>query len=426
MTGITSGNGVNIGVEYSLLTDEHVYTPDHDAIYPRYDFVASLSVVSAYETSNGIGGMNRVSYTYSGAEMNLRGRGFRGFKTVTMTSDVTGISTETTYSQNHIDTGARILEVVQRLSNGDLISRVTNKIGHNFTYDSSVFFAYVAESTAESYELGSPTTPYQVTTTTNELDSDGNLIRQELDYGDGFKEVIVNRYNDNYNSWFLGRLTEAEVTKQAPGRSTVTRRSTFAYHPQTGLLVEERSNPDHPDVEIVKTYEHDPYGNIIVSTTDGQSFNSRSLETTYSALGRFVIETRNSLGHSERSKYDPILGTIQHMTGPNGLTTYWHYDGFGRQLEESRPDGTSTVTAYRRCTAKCPPLAEHYVWTQSSGSQPAVVYLDMLDREIKREVIGFNGAAIVTDNVYNEHGQVEKRSDPYFIEDSPLWTVPYL
>jgi YD repeat-containing protein len=52
-----------------------------------------------------------------------------------------------------------------------------------------------------------------------------------------------------------------------------------------------------------------------------------------------------------------------------------------------------------------------------------LTYYDKLDREIRRQTTGFDGRAIYIDQVYNARGEVTQVSEPYFADDTPLWTL---
>lgn len=100
--------------------------------------------------------------------------------------------------------------------------------------------------------------------------------------------------------------------------------------------------------------------------------------------------------------------------GPNGLTVNRSYDSFGRLLQETRPDGATSVLSYRLCgSGNCPANAVHYARTAISGKAPTVEYFDLLDRTIRSEGVGFNGQATYVDTVYNAHGQMQRLSVPY-------------
>ncbi|WP_034378107.1 RHS repeat domain-containing protein, partial [Herbaspirillum rubrisubalbicans] len=124
--------------------------------------------------------------------------------------------------------------------------------------------------------------------------------------------------------------------------------------------------------------------------------------------GQFPVTSTNALGQSESRTYDARFGKVTSLTGPNGLTTQWQYDSFGRKTREIRADGTQTKWEYLYCsgvnggTTPCPSYGVYVVVTTPLASDGTTtngpwskVYFDSLDREIKSETVGFDGSSIV-------------------------------
>jgi YD repeat-containing protein len=102
----------------------------------------------------------------------------------------------------------------------------------------------------------------------------------------------------------------------------------------------------------------------------------------------------NALGQKESWQYDPRFGQqpTSH-SGPNGLTTPWSYDRFGRKISEVRADGMQTQFAYLFCsgvnggTAICPVEILVYFMTPSVSSDadhlgdPAIKVYGIIDRD---------------------------------------------
>jgi RHS repeat-associated protein len=208
--------------------------------------------------------------------------------------------------------------------------------------------------------------------------------------------------------------------------SSATRSSSFAYDATSGLLVQEVVEPDTPALRLQTDYVYDAFGNKVAVTVSGVDIVSRSSTTTYDARGQFVSANTNALGQSERWQYDPRFGTPTSHTGPNGLTTTWSYDGFGRKVAEVRADGTQTKWAYQFCsgvnggTATCPGGAAYLTQATplaADGVTPngpvGLVYFDLLDREIARDTQGFDGSTIRATKQYDALGRVSKTSRPY-------------
>lgn len=234
---------------------------------------------------------------------------------------------------------------------------------------------------------------------------------------------------------------------------TKIRASSFEYD-ATGLLIKEVIEPDSPNDCLQTSYSYDTYGNkTSVSTSACASASgyavasasvARTASSSFGADGRFALSTTNALGQTETKAYDARFGKITSLTGPNGLTTTWVYDGFGRKTRENRADGTYTTWAYLLCTdagASCPgPIGGATVnWViveQSYAANGAVnapekrQFHDTLDRVVRVQTLGFDatgGSAsaaptLVQDTEYNALGQVARKSNLYALNTgTPYW-----
>jgi len=395
--------------------------PDN-AEYPKRSFQAPIYVVSSVSNSDGLVGWRTSSYHYSDAKVDLHGRGFLGFRSIAVTNDETGIVTTTTYALDHRLRG--FVECAQQhLPDGTLVHDMRNTFALEDYGGSGRFFAYVDTCETEIYDLDGQLKSSSMTS--QAYDSLGNLVYTNTQHDDGSSATTVHTYVDDVTNWFLGRLVRTVVTKSAPGQADIVRTSAFSYDAQTGLLKTETVEPDHPTLASSTAYQHDVYGNIVASTISGPDIAPRTHTSSYDAKGRFATSSINTLGHTESRTYESLLGNLATVTGPNGLTTSYEYDGFGRQVRELRADGTETRTAYRLCESgnDCPPNAAYFIHTQSSGRPPTVTYADHLDRELRTETIGFDGRKIFVDKVYNARGEIEKVSEPTFAGETPLWTT---
>lgn len=255
------------------------------------------------------------------------------------------------------------------------------------------------------------------------------------------------------NAWWLSLLVSlvgAAVSAQA---ATQTRTSAFEYDPASGLLVKEIIEPDSPNLCLVTTYAYDVYGNKTGATTrncNGSSgeaaaptgdavFASRTSTSVFAAgsvviggatyawsAGQFPSSNTNALGHTETKEFDPRFGGVTKLTGPNGLVTTWAYDGFGRKSAEVRSDGTNTTWSYTRCAdspGTCPTYGVYFVTTTSTGAPQSRSFLDSLNRELRTETQGFDGAWVRKDTQYDSLGRVAQVSKPYKATETPVWTT---
>ena len=419
ITSITNGHGATTSIEYAPLTDSSVYTKDTDAVYPIQDVQGPMYVVKSYQSDNGLGGVSQMDYHYEGLKVATNGRGFCGFREVIATNVETGIATTTFYRQDHPYKSMAFKKEV-KLSDGTLINR-TEDIWSTTNFAHGGYFPHVSQSIVEEFEIDG--TLINTTTTDKTYDNFGNTTEITITQGDGHSQTTTNTYVNDTTNWFLGRLTRADVSKQATGQPVINRSSSFTYSPTTGLLTEETIEPDHPTLWSKKTYTHDGYGNILTSTVTAHNISARTQTTSYDARGQFVILSTNTLGHSESKLYDLRHGKVTSLTGPNGLTTAWEYDGFGRLVNEYRTDGTESRTLTLLADAQSPAGSVYFVRSDSSGASPSITYYDILDREIRREAVSFDGTKIFVDTQYNNRGEVVQTSDPYFEGDTSVWTV---
>jgi RHS repeat-associated protein len=238
----------------------------------------------------------------------------------------------------------------------------------------------------------------------------------------GHVKTTTNTYSNDTTNWLLGRLTRATVTSSLPNGLSATRTSAFAYEASSGLLTQEIIEPDIASLKLTTSYTLDTFGNRVAVTISGADIATRSSSTQYDAQGRFAVGSTNALGHKETRTFEPGFGNPVSLTGPNGLTTTWAYDGFGRKIQENRADGTQSTFTFNFCANTCPANGVYYTTSTSSGMPTSTVYYDSLNREIRKTTVGFDGRIATVDKLYNSLGQVASTSRPYFPGEAVNWT----
>ena len=457
IAGITTGLSTQItNITYKPLTDASVYTTGPSYTQDQYpvvmDLQAPIYVVASYQASDGLGGLNTTSYRYGGAKMHLTGRGYLGFETVTQTAP-NGIRTTTTYAQTTCDpydshNGPPDMRCIglplfvgvwQPAPSNQRLSYIAT------TWDTVGTYPYAKTRTEASYELNGALVA-SVTTTTNPPDANGNFTYARVVTNDNYITETTNTYlAADTTRWLLTRLSTSTVTRSLPTGETLTRKSAHQYN-VNGLLAKEVVEPATADASgnytagpytLVTAYTYDLYGHRNKTTISGTGITARSSMLDYlTSPGDAApqIKNTNAKGHTEIQTFDARYGVMTSLTGPNGRTTTWSFDGFGRKTQENRSDGTFTLTDYAWCPSVACPLGApgyvKYAVTTTNGNAtsnlaPATVFYDMFGRELRRKTIGYGATAdILQDTGYDALGRMVRTTAPYFQGSaSPSTTV---
>lgn len=232
--------------------------------------------------------------------------------------------------------------------------------------------------------------------------------------GDLHRVTTTNVYSNDVGSWCLGRVTSASAVHEAPNTSSLTRSSSFAY--DNCQLTTESVN-DAPS--LTTTYQHDGFGNRVRTSVTG-SGQTRETVSNYGLSGTFPVTVTNAMGHSESRSWDGRFGVMLNQTGPNGLTTSWTYDAFGRRESETPPGGAPQQTTWSRawCASSCAhPAARIRVATRTPAvlgatDDATVTELDAHGREVTSGSRTFNGGWVFEYTYYDSLGRVARRSLP--------------
>jgi RHS repeat-associated protein len=433
LASVSNGLGITTTFTYDRLNQNGTfYTKDTADTYPTVNIDGPFYVVSQVASSNGIGGNYVSTYAYSGAKSDQRGRGFLGFHTRTVTDLQTNIVQTTTYNQSWPFLGL-VASETKKLASLTLNSTANTFAANDLTNGRR--FVYLTKTVQASNDLDGTAMPTVTTcygdwadpNCTAQYDSYGNLLKVTVVTPDGASSVTNNTYTNDTTNWFLGRLTQAGVTKHIPGGAPdITRTSSFAYDGATGLLTQEVIEPNNSALRLQTDYTYDAFGHRITTTVSGTGITTRSTSVGYDTKGQFATSVTNALGQSETWVYEPKFGLPTSQTGPNGLTTQWTYDGFGRPTLTIAPDGNRVRTGYYLCTSVpggtvgCYGTSAIYVdptpfaanGTTKNGAF-AATYYDGLVRPVYTETESFTGTRIWTRTKYDGLGRVEHATRPF-------------
>ena len=439
LSRVTNGYGAATEFSYKLLTDDSVYTRDSGtaaATYPQRDVRDTTAVVSEMRADNALGAWLTTDFKYGGLKADLAGRGTLGFRWLEAYDATTHVTTRSEFSQTfpHIGRSSRI---VWTHDSGVELKRVETSFAQTTTASGGSVFSYVSGQTETTKNLNGAAMATTTTTLppTGAYDTFGNLLSQTVVVvagGETFTTATANTYDNLPANWQIGLERQTQVTKGAPGVSSVTRTVAKDYD-SYGNLLRETLEPSAPTLKLTTESTRDQFGNVTKTTlkwTDPVSATSQQRDTatnTYDTRGRWPVKVANALNQSETRDYAPGTGGLTTLIGPNGLTTTTQYDGWGRKTLESRADGGATTWGYRQCVDSCSGAANVTIRQELFGETPIAVatetFADRIGRTIQTRTWGFDGTAILAQQQYDGNGRLSQSSRPYQASATPVWTT---
>jgi RHS repeat-associated protein len=462
LTSVTGGFGGTTSVEYMPISNPAVYTRGGAAAYPLRDGQSSMYVMSRHVESDARGASYGFSYRYSGARVDVRGRGWLGFTTMTSTEEAEGRESETTYSMTSPFYGL-VTATEIRTADGKAL-----------------------ESTATAYEDFAPSAhqalgihqPWQVTYTDTlyedgapaytrsrhyDYDAFGNMTMQAQS-GDAATNVLplytCTRYlNDpaadrnrlGYRLQMKAVRTEeacrafldatsADAIAWAP--ATDLRWSKITYDSRLNVLSESDWQDTH-SAFLTLAYTVDPYGNTLTVTNANGATTTYTWDATFHSFLETV--TTPPLTNGSGGTYtltgsqvtEPRFGVLVQSTTPNGAVMQQEVDGFGRAVSVwgPDPDGNLVQLLWSRWKND----GTNYFETRSrpswtSPADPAAWYwqrqrFDGLARPYREEANGLkNGqaATIVRETFYDAAARPYRQAENYYEGDAaPIVTTRY-
>ena len=114
--------------------------------------------------------------------------------------------------------------------------------------------------------------------------------------------------------------------------------------------VTQRTDYYDTDMALVTDFTYDFAGNVLSKAVTGRGVTPVTKHFEYDGSARFVTRTYSSPATAEIvSEYDRwgnLLAQTDATVLDNRLTRSITYDGWGRKLTETAPDGTSTAYEY--------------------------------------------------------------------------------
>jgi RHS repeat-associated protein len=451
------GYGVKYTAAYIALSQatSSNYTKGTSQVFPQQDYDGPLYVTKYALMPNGIGTTYTLHYNYTGAVMNLQGRGFQGFTTVNVLSDLLHFNDTKTYSTGTLSGGIVIPTAGMLLGETVIVTDGTNVANAQYTLgtltldataNNQRYFPYTASSSANTYEVqpgGSYSGKLITTTATNYNTPDiyGNFTNvattvTDADTGSPYYNqqwtiTTATTISASPSTWCNSLPTERDVTNTAPGVPAITRHLSltpdYSFCRETQQVVES----GNATYQVTTGYGFDAFGNINSQTVTGIGMPARTTGMNWGTTGQFPSTMTNALNQTSLTSFDPNTGKLLSIKDPNNILVSWQYDPFGRKNKEIRPGGTSTTWAYNNCaTAGCVNGNNHMTVVQTNVNSDSSTlniqntYQDQFDRVLVTSKQMLNGAYDRNEVQYNALGTVQQQAAPCtFVNCVYYWTT---
>ena len=473
ITKITNGLGAIHRFEYQPLTSS-VYTrmKNSGAVEwgrhsPVFDLSAPVYVVSRYSQSAPVYGnpeaLSMTEYHYVGGKIQAGGRGFLGFAEVIAYDPQNGIRTNTRYRQDFPFTGMLTETTTASVVYADRFKSVANPA---ILYDpvwpevsattqpssqvTGTVIRYQAhEWSAQETVAGKGTYhPQLVATvernytlagrlsrkdfTSSEFDNVGQVTSQSAQtWGSDSGSAILTRTTQNtyttpnMSAWKLGQLSDSRVTHARPGTASITRQKTYQYDIESMQMVRETTEPGNAQLQLVRDFELDDFGNRIAVSTSGSDVDTRRQTFDYDALGRHVDREVNALGQvTNQVLQRDVYGTELLKSNIDGVLSEVATEPMGRPFFSYNENGSWKKAVHRLGRGShCPSGTTYHAISSAGGTPGQVTCYDRVGREIRTATEGFDGGYIYTDRYHDSAGRLERESAPFFQGDTQYWTI---
>lgn len=414
----------------------------------HYHFGSTMPVVSRYASSNGVGGMNSRCYRYEDAMYSTMGRGYQGFRTISVDAQVEGESystiTRTEYHDQFPLTG-RVKQAEVRLSSDSAgsnpLSRSSKRWNWQYYPDTGIYQVFPQESIEETFDLESRNPLGKETVFSRyHVGQDlqyGNLSRLEAikesylggvlavrsradidyqyDYGEvssGWTDKLERKTVTTQATEYFGELAAILPDGDANGTKVITTDYQY-WNEGRRRLKRETLQQGVASEESFQQFDYDQYGNLTLTTLGAPGEIVRVGSVVYHPDGYFPKDHYNALGHKTRTWYDERFGVVNYQLSPNMVPTHYRYDDMGALYKVERDGQQPVNTATQFCDGGCPALAVSKKITVQNGSPVVTEYLDVLGRVIRTETQAFEGnPAVVSLVQYDAHGRKVAESQP--------------
>lgn len=407
MQKVKNGIDYDISFNYMNMTNSQIYTKGSSSTFPLTDIKVPLSLVQNIGVEDGITGFISTTYEYEEAKLHKQGKGFLGFKKIISSSTSSGI--KNINENEFINSNYVVLPKKSssyRLSGNTLISETTNT---NLIVDK-----------------GNKRFWNKTTNIYHNKALEGGFINTDLLY-DNYANVTTSTTNTNnvetavttsvfgqFGTPVPAKPTSITKSNTRSGQAVFSTTSTYQYN-SLGQLTSTTDFSTKPK-SVTTNYTYDSYGNILTSTISPTGMTARTTTYTYEAKKRFKASIKNTLNQTASFTYEGKWGSVLTATGVDGLTTINTYDEFGRLTTTIPPalSGQSyTITNTYGWDINTTDKTVSYKQTTHPGEPDVKVWVDILGREVKRQVESSQSTITLEKTTFDGKGNILTKTVPF-------------
>lgn len=225
-------------------------------------------------------------------------------------------------------------------------------------------------------------------------------------------------FEPNRSRWLISNPELVTVTGRRDRTASSSDSQTQVVDPEYDILGFLHAVTRDPSGERQRsTYTRDDFGNVTRIVEDvGTGEAARITNVTYDADNVFPRTVTNAKGHISQLTFDTKYGQVATVVDPNGIATQRSYDAFGKVSKTVGPSGTSAfdyaslpVASLQTDAGTIYPRLQLTVAStgvEGSAGGRSQQQLDNYGRVVRSETVGFNGAAVVSEQAYDARGRV--------------------
>ncbi|HEU4386999.1 MAG TPA: FG-GAP-like repeat-containing protein, partial [Blastocatellia bacterium] len=477
LTKITNGLGGTIETAYKPLTDPAVYSKGSSAsasveaqslfnnrisgasfTFPTTQTLGGSSpgavyasqtvdfpkyVVAGYVKRDGRGGEYDYGFVdpdrgsfYRGARIDLTGRGWLGFESITMHDNNLETTTVTDYNQFFPLTATVDSSRITRTR--DKSSMKLTSIEYKSVDPGSGTKQVLISDVKTDFYTPSNDKPDSTHLKLYDYDEFGNVIQttESSNEPGSLPLFTFHSYLNDADRWRLGYKIETQTARDQQGASILTWHQS-GYDPDTFNKITHKVWNDSKLQWLVTTFGYDSYGNRTSATDASGALTTMNFDDTYHT---FVVETispPNQNGDSLVTSFDYYFqfGTQKTRTSPRltsdtepgRIIRQNNVDGLGRVIEVLGPDPSNSLVALSRRSWQADGLGVYREsLTLLDWNEPAWRwqrhYLDGLGRIYRSVALGPDGKTpVLIEKTFDSRNNWIKRSLPYYEGSTPVF-----